>query len=237
MQTGSGLTVSATSQYDAFGNLAASTGTWKGPFAYGGPFGYQSDASGLKLLGHRYYDSGTGRFLTRDPVKDGRNWYGYCYGSPVSLADNNGELPFLVVLFLWGVAAGGVMELCPILPSPGGIAKGVEKGVAKGIAKEVLVEVGETAAKQAVRKHHWIPREIIRLLEEIGIKDARIRGVKGAPNVYLVPKDWHDFIHMGKGGGAYNDWWKQQLEDLGPKPKVEQELQLKDQLLKLFHGE
>jgi hypothetical protein len=31
------------------------------------------------LLGHRYYDPSVGRFLTRDRVKDGRNWYVYGY--------------------------------------------------------------------------------------------------------------------------------------------------------------
>jgi hypothetical protein len=32
-------------------------------------FGYQEGSeSGLKLLGHWYYDPGTGRFITRDPI-------------------------------------------------------------------------------------------------------------------------------------------------------------------------
>jgi RHS repeat-associated protein len=55
--------------YDAFGNVISSTGTWGSGFVYAGGFGYQEDAIGLKLLGHRYYDSSTGRFLTRDPIK------------------------------------------------------------------------------------------------------------------------------------------------------------------------
>ncbi|MBS1711444.1 MAG: hypothetical protein JSS71_06950 [Armatimonadetes bacterium] len=42
-------------------------------------------------LGHRYYDSSTGRFLTRDPAKDGRHWYGYCAGNPVGKVDFNGN--------------------------------------------------------------------------------------------------------------------------------------------------
>ncbi|MCU0316911.1 MAG: hypothetical protein MUC92_09990 [Fimbriimonadaceae bacterium] len=55
-------------------------------------FGYQEDATGLKLLGHRYYDSSTGRFRTRDPIKDGRNWfsYGAGYASVTGGADPNG---------------------------------------------------------------------------------------------------------------------------------------------------
>lgn len=45
------------------------------------------------LLGHRYMDPSTGRFLTRDPVKDGRNWYGYCANNPLACADPDGLLP------------------------------------------------------------------------------------------------------------------------------------------------
>ncbi|KXK15840.1 MAG: RHS repeat-associated core domain-containing protein [Fimbriimonadaceae bacterium] len=71
--------------------MTSSSGTWSGPFAYGGPYGYQSDPdSGLKLLGHRYYDPSTGRFLTRDPVKDGRNWYSYFENNPLKWADPEG---------------------------------------------------------------------------------------------------------------------------------------------------
>jgi len=76
---------------DAFGNQISSSGVWKGRFAYGGPYGYQEDPdTGLRLLGHRYYDSSTGRFLTRDPIKDGRNWYVYCDSNPISFSDPSG---------------------------------------------------------------------------------------------------------------------------------------------------
>ena len=90
MQTDASKAVSATKQYDAFGNLTSSTGTWKGPFGYSGSAGYQEDETGLQLLGHRYYDSSMGRFITRDPIKDGRNWYVYCDGNPVTRIDSNG---------------------------------------------------------------------------------------------------------------------------------------------------
>jgi RHS repeat-associated protein len=59
-------------QYDAFGNVAYEGGTWVGPFGFVGGEDYQEDSdSGLQLLGHRYYDPSTSRFLTRDPIKDG----------------------------------------------------------------------------------------------------------------------------------------------------------------------
>jgi len=82
--------LTGTRQYDAFGNLASTTGTWQGPFGYAGGFGYQEDATGLKLLGHRLYDASTGRFLTRDPIKDGRNWYVYCDNDPIGATDPEG---------------------------------------------------------------------------------------------------------------------------------------------------
>ncbi len=100
LQSGSAQTFSATKGYDAFGNPLSGTGSWQGPFGYGGPFGYQSDPdTGLMLLGHRYYDPSVGRFLTRDEAHDGNNWYRYCENSPVALADPSGNLP-IVVFFI-----------------------------------------------------------------------------------------------------------------------------------------
>ncbi len=90
LQTSSTGVATSTKEYDAFGGLVATTGTWSGPFGYAGDYGYQEDASGLKLLGHRYYDASTGRFLTRDTAKDGRNWYLYCDGNPITGADPTG---------------------------------------------------------------------------------------------------------------------------------------------------
>ena len=89
-QSSSGTAMSATREYDAWGNVYASTGTHKGRFGYGGAFGYQEEDSGLKLLGHRFYDPKAGRFLTRDRIKDGRNWYAYCKNNPLANTDPEG---------------------------------------------------------------------------------------------------------------------------------------------------
>jgi RHS repeat-associated protein len=98
-QTAENETTSATKHYDAFGNETTSTGTWQGPFQYGGAFGYQTDSdSGLKLLGHRYYDSSTGRFLSRDIAKDGGNWYQYCRNNPARFVDSSGLAPSIAGL-------------------------------------------------------------------------------------------------------------------------------------------
>jgi uncharacterized protein RhaS with RHS repeats len=69
----------------------------------------------LKLLGHRYYDSSTGRFLTRDPIKDGRNWFSYCENNPVSFYDSEGLAPTTLVIMgssyppLWPVIIVGAV--------------------------------------------------------------------------------------------------------------------------------
>ncbi len=103
-QTSPSQTVSASKKYDAFGNEVSSQGSWQGPFQYGGAFGYHTDTDyGLKHLGHRYYDPTTARFLSRDPIGDGRNWYGYCDGNPVSNADPKGLVPFAVVVLIVAV--------------------------------------------------------------------------------------------------------------------------------------
>jgi RHS repeat-associated protein len=110
-QTDSSSAISATRSYDAFGNQLTSTGTWAGAFGYAGDFGYQEDASGLKLLGHRYYDSSTGRFLTRDPAKDGKNWYCYCSSNPVSKIDDTGLAAWAQLLGIESRVSNGSDDL------------------------------------------------------------------------------------------------------------------------------
>lgn len=89
--TNSSQATTDTKQYDAFGMLVSSTGSTPTPFGFAGGWGYQEDAdSGLKLLGHRYYDATTGRFLTRDPKRDGRNWFTYAESCATKAVDPDG---------------------------------------------------------------------------------------------------------------------------------------------------
>ncbi|MBS1709720.1 MAG: RHS repeat-associated core domain-containing protein [Armatimonadetes bacterium] len=113
-------------QYDAWGNVLASPGTWKSPFGNAGQFGYQEDPdTGLKLLGHRYYDSSTGRFLTRDIAKRGKNWYSYCRQSPLTLIDNLGLDP--VERVIKGFTKHGINQVI-----------GREEGI--GVANEAILD-------------------------------------------------------------------------------------------------
>jgi hypothetical protein len=48
------------------------------------------------LLGHRYYDSETGRFISVDPIGDGDNWYVYCDNNPLGWVDPSGLIHIVV---------------------------------------------------------------------------------------------------------------------------------------------
>ncbi|MBL8065432.1 MAG: RHS repeat-associated core domain-containing protein [Chthonomonadaceae bacterium] len=88
----SSQTLTGTVRRDAFGLAKEQAGTWNQPFGFGGNFGYQTDDdTGLELLGNRYYDASIGRFLSRDPIKDGPNWYVYCLNDPVDQCDPDGR--------------------------------------------------------------------------------------------------------------------------------------------------
>ena len=77
--------------WDAFGSSVSRFGSDPTAFAWNEESGYQSDGdSGLKLLGHRYYDSRTGRFISQDPAGDGDNWYAYADNDPMDETDPDG---------------------------------------------------------------------------------------------------------------------------------------------------
>ncbi len=75
----------------AFGTMLSSAGTGTTPFKFGGGNGCQTDAdTQMVLMGHRYYDARTGRFLSQDPAGDGDNWYAYARNSPTNAVDPEG---------------------------------------------------------------------------------------------------------------------------------------------------
>ena len=122
--TGSTGTTTDTLSTDAFGNTVASSGTSVSPFGFAGGAGYQSDAdTGLMLLGHRYYDPSTGRFLSRDPIRAGLNWYTYCGNDPVNGSDPTGEIK-VVNFWRFVIWATRVLRVfAPVHPTPDGISE------------------------------------------------------------------------------------------------------------------
>jgi RHS repeat-associated protein len=85
---GSGIDV-GTFTYGAYGTLTGKTGTATAALGYAGQ--YTMDQSGLQYLRARFYDSGTGQFLTRDPLeKVTRVPYGYAGDDPLNRDDPSG---------------------------------------------------------------------------------------------------------------------------------------------------
>jgi RHS repeat-associated protein len=82
-------TVQATERFDAWGNVAASSGS----IAQYGYTGREPDATGLMYYRARYYDPTIGRFTQRDPIglQGGINEYGYVEGNPVNGTDPDGR--------------------------------------------------------------------------------------------------------------------------------------------------
>jgi len=56
-------------QYDACGKKLAESSETPNPYRWGGAHGYYADEDvGMYLMGYRWYDSFTGRFISRDPI-------------------------------------------------------------------------------------------------------------------------------------------------------------------------
>ncbi|MHB8638072.1 MAG: RHS repeat-associated core domain-containing protein [Fimbriimonadaceae bacterium] len=86
--------VQSITQYDAWGNEQAISGTPSDPFGYNAQSGYYLDReTGLYLCQHRFYDPVGGIWLNRDPIGygGGTNLYGYCSGRPIGWADGSGH--------------------------------------------------------------------------------------------------------------------------------------------------
>ena len=83
-------------EYDAFGNLLETKGTTENPYLYTGE---QYDPNvGFYYLRARYYDQGTGRFMTHDPFLGNHfdpatlHRYMYANANPVMYRDPSGQL-------------------------------------------------------------------------------------------------------------------------------------------------
>jgi RHS repeat-associated protein len=80
----------ASYDYDPYGNPIATSGRISVDFRYAGMFYHQQ--SGLYLTNFRAYDPKTGRWLSRDPIKEegGLNLYSYAGRNPISYIDPTG---------------------------------------------------------------------------------------------------------------------------------------------------
>ena len=175
-------TVTDTASYDAFGNVVSRTGTNATQKGFDSGFGYQEDGeSGHKLLGYRYYESETGRFLSRDPALDGRNWYSTCKNNPGKYFDSTGEM---------AVAATAVATPCGFIAGLTIAGVGMVALLVKG-----LIEVSDS---------------IVDIIDEIGRKHAQRSQPQGPSSVPLGPTvdpgeplGWLRIFRVGGPNGLY----------------------------------
>ncbi len=108
-------TVAATYYYDAFGNIADTTGSASNSITYAG---YQYDSeTGLYYLNARMYDPKTARFLQEDTYRGeandplSLNLYTYVNNNPVKYDDPTGHFANLLLGGLIGAVAGAVIDI------------------------------------------------------------------------------------------------------------------------------
>jgi RHS repeat-associated protein len=93
--------ITALYQSDAWGNELLATEDVPNPYRWNGASGYYRDADvQLYLLGMRWYDAETGRFVTRDPIGlDGgdANLKRYVGNNPYNSIDPNGLVAWLAI--------------------------------------------------------------------------------------------------------------------------------------------
>jgi RHS repeat-associated protein len=151
--------------FDAYG-VGVASGSTTDPYGYGAQWGYYTDReTGLLLLTHRYYDPGTGRFLTRDPIgyAGGINLYAYVQNKPSVRIDPDGDAPItmgttdphsltegqqwaIIGAGLAGGFVGGIImvSLGPLAILAGAVALGAVAGI---IAADLVGVNGCTGAK------------------------------------------------------------------------------------------
>ena len=85
----------ATYDYDAYGNLLNSSGTYASQNPWRFSTKYYDDGSGLYYYGYRFYSPGLGKWINRDPIGEngGVNLYGFVYNEPSNYVDDFGMLP------------------------------------------------------------------------------------------------------------------------------------------------
>ncbi len=153
---------------DAFGTFASSSSTTDPYAGFGSQWGYYKDwEAGLQLLGHRYYDAGTGRFVTRDPIgyEGGINLYGYTQNNPIIWGDSFGLSRWRL---LKEITINGVKRFIPI-------GKEISEGKALGAAKRgrSVMNKGNPQKCHELAKHAYGKNNVLHHDAHVGVPDAR----------------------------------------------------------------
>ena len=109
--------------YDAYGMLLDSNGASANPYRYRGEQ-YDSDLEAYYLRA-RYYQPGTGRFLTTDPVEGfpieplSQHRYIYGNGNPVNMVDPSGEMSMNEAIITGGIVGNLSLMAVGSMTGPG----------------------------------------------------------------------------------------------------------------------
>lgn len=85
-------TLSASYEYDPFGNVLKSVGDYASVNPVRFSTKYTDEETGLSYYGYRYYEARTGRWISRDPIEEdgGPNLYAFVSNNPVNNFDARG---------------------------------------------------------------------------------------------------------------------------------------------------
>ncbi len=115
--------ITDTYTYDAYGLLSSSSGTSANPYQYRSEQ-YDADLNAYYLRA-RYYQPGTGRFLTTDPVEGipttpmSLHRYMYGNGNPVSMIDPSGEMSMNEAIITGGIVGNLSLMAVGSMTGPG----------------------------------------------------------------------------------------------------------------------
>ena len=146
--SGTSWTIQDERSYDVWGSVRSGNATGGPRGRYCANLGHvQDDESGLVYMRARYYEPGSGRFISEDPAMDGANWYIYCRSNPVKYADFSGKSPLddaakkildsIIEIGAIGFAVAAGLEIKEQVDSNGRVTNWIRVG-AKG-AKDMLM--------------------------------------------------------------------------------------------------
>ena len=120
-------------RYDAFGQTLEASGTRASENPYRFSTKELHAASGLYDFGYRFYSASAGRWLNRDPLREGGgvNLYGMVGNDPINSVDHYGENPLLITGAI-GVVSGGIIGAGVAWYRGENIAQGALKGAVIG---------------------------------------------------------------------------------------------------------
>lgn len=150
--------VTDTYEYDAFGNALTTTGTTRNVYLYRGEQ-YDPDL-GLYYLRARYYNSNTGRFMSRDPQdgqpEDSASLHKYLYadGDPVNLMDptGRGAAEYQLTFVPGGTAAVVALPELVAGATQFGAAAQVYAGLTYLTAQDVLALIADVVVTKGIAK-------------------------------------------------------------------------------------